>query len=421
MADRTGRFPFFKKIAKKLKSFPNSCRYVEREFFSVLVPANLQDIMSHPHDLPENTALDLESHFPFDDWELSGEFATKETPLFDGKIIARMPDLGSESLCHDAEDSKSQSFWRNIGSSIASMIQGTAYLPPVAGKHFLHRFTAIGCVVILCGIGILLLEREEQSNENTLDVSEMMSEIIKTPPREVASAGIAESAFVPVLQSEPVAVVIPAAPVEKVAAVPPPSVPPPKPTESVWDRSVSDSYSPWNIAPRSPESLHDEVASGEIPSAPTPPSETVAMVPMVDMSMPVSPYEQQWLAQANPPVNPPVDPFMQINNNAVHGMVPMHERQGNVPGTTYTQNYVQRPGPPPHLQNVPPTAVQGVHTQYSQYAPPTVQPNVPIPSGASTLPVPGGYYPHQQPNGTASSVPPPGEFYNAPPTHRRIY
>jgi len=379
--------------------------------------------MNNPYSLPNNTTLTSEGGFLFNDWELSERRTTEEMPPFDGKIIARMPDLGAEGLLKSIEKPKFPSFWERTYSSVLATFQGTISSSTATRQQFFHRFTTIGCVVLLCGVGILLLERGNKSAETAFDIGEFTmsdsAEATTTPPPFITGIGHSdnESAFAPIVppwsNDTPSDVAphsaIPVAPMESFAAVPNTAVDPPEPAGSVWERPVADSYSPWGIASRQPEIPQ----TGVIPS-------TVAMSPMLDMSsMPMSPYEQQLLAQSNLPVQPPVDPFMQVNNQVVPGMMPMQERMKNTSGVATTQNNVRRGvAPPLHPQYVPQSAVQDMHAPFSQQVPPPVPPNMPIPSAVSTLqPQGSGYYP-PPPN---TSVPggQPTDFYGTP--YRRVY
>jgi hypothetical protein len=140
---------------------------------------------------------------------------------------------------------------------------------------------------------------------------------------------------------------------------------------------------------------------------------------MTNLSLPVSPYEQQWLAQSNPPpMQAPVDPFMLANNDSVSGMMPMQNQWGNSQeGATQ-----QRVPPPPYPQYPPSSAMQGIPAQYPYQNGQVPPPTMPIPSGISTLPPQGGGYYQQHPNGAALSVPPnPDHYHNVPQPYRRVY
>jgi hypothetical protein len=350
--------------------------------------------MSDLHPSSDNTAQAASSGFLFHDWNLSDKGTTTEISQFDGKIIARMPDLGSECLSKNIEITKSSSFWNKMGASIASMIQGT----PATRQHFLRHCTAVGSVVLLCGMGFLLLERKSEPTEIVSDITENVSTSTEMPLIEsVVVVGESEK-FSPVMPpgdiiSPPV---IPGGPIDVSVAMPPP---------------VNDStYSPWGVAARQPESQIPESA---------PPPVAVAMAPMVDMSapMPVSPYEQQLYAQphahvppSNMPPNMPLDPFAQTNTGVTQGVAP-------------PQN-VQRPiSPPLHPQYVPQSAVQNVYGQPG-HPNPHVPPNTPIPSGVSTLPQQGGYPPPHHSSGVPLHAPrQSNDFYYAPPSssYRRVY
>jgi hypothetical protein len=363
--------------------------------------------MSDPHPSSGNTAQAVTRGFLFHDWDLSEKGTITEIPPFDGKIIARMPDLGSESLTKNIEGSKSPSFWEKIGGSLASMIQGNSAIR----QPFLHIGMVIGCVALLYGIGFFLLERESTPTENVPDIMESVAQSITNSvvsPMTESVAIVGDSGrFTPIMQpggiiSPPT---IPGAPIEGIATMPstmPPTVPPP---------ASNSTYSPWNVAARQPESaipeapILTETVSGQVA-----PYVAVAMAPMIDMSasMPVSPHEQQLYAQ--PPT--PVDPFVQRNTGVVPGRMPTHERPEHASGVMPAQNVQRSVSPPLYPQYVPPSAVQNMYGQPGHPNPHIVPPNTPIPSGVSTLSPQGGYPPHQ-----------PGDFYYAPPhsSYRRVY
>ena len=380
----------------------------------------LRVTMSHPHSLPDNATQGTENGFLFNDWTLPEKNSAENTNLFDGKIIARMPDLGAECLSKNTEKSGTRSYWGKIGSSIPSA--------SVVRLQLFHRITAFGCVVVLCGLGIVLLEQGDKTTENAPVIAEIVVENVKIPITEFGEIMVSA----PIVQPEPTEQtpdltfppVILVAPTENVAAAPVAAKGQPDQVPSVWNRPSSDSYSPWHVAQNQPAGPSIEVASAEPPPSPPPaqmvPSNTVAMAPMVNLSLPVSPYEQQWLAQSNPPpMQAPVDPFMQVNNYTGPNTVPMQNQWANAQVAAAHQNG-QRVPPPPYPQYGPPPAAQGMNIQNQQGQVPP--PNMPIPSGISTLPAQGGGYYQPHPGGAASAVQPnPGNYYNVPPTYRRVY
>ena len=384
--------------------------------------------MSDPHSLPNDLPPSAENGFLFSDWELPEKSLSEAAPQFDGKIIARMPDLGSESFAQNTEKSKFPSFGESIGLSIASMIQGNRSPSSLATRQrFLLRFISFGCIILLCGVGILFLEGENKpaGTENvvfTKLISEREKQTVDTkedsPLTPVLPSGSNGTLTIAEVSSKQT---ISDAPVESAAVTSPSGADSSGQARSAWNRPVADAYSPWNVAPRqsaNPPVTDAAAAENSPPSAS--PSVTVAMSPMIDMSMPISPYEQQLLAQANAPAQRPVAPFVQSSGYVVPGMMPMQERQEN-PASVATANTRQSASPQYYNpQYLPPGAVQGMHPQYGQYNPQAVPPNMPIPSGASTLPPQGqgGYY--QQPHG-AAAVMPAGDYHHAPPTYRRVY
>jgi len=401
--------------------------------------------MSDPHSLSGGTprAIGNGSHgtnFLFDDWNLSEEKSlTEETVLLDGKIIARMPDLGAERLIKNIERPKFFSFWGQAYSSVLSLIQRktseSTHCIVRTRQQFFQRVASFGGVILLCGVGILLLDQDKDEPSVDSIFSVNLRDLRNKPIAEnVASAESKESAFSPVLSPEiPDLASNVLVPVADVASVPSPVVTPPARAESVWSRPVADSYSPWSVASRQPANPSPPPSNfaTTLGTAPAVPQGAVAMTPMAPMapmsssSMPVSPHERQLLAQshlpANVPVNVPVRPPANTNvppynqppmSGMMPGMAPPPNVQQSLP-----QQYQQRA----NNANIPPSALHGQYGQYAPYAATPsgpMPPNVPIPSGASTLPAQNGFY--QQPPYGAGSLPrPSGDFYSAPPTYRR--
>ena len=433
---------FFQKNRQKSKTFPN-LKPINRIGVFLVPPLRYSPAaMNDSNPLPNHTTLAVEDGFLFNDWELPEKNPTEETPQFDGKIIARMPDLGADSFTQNVIKSKVPSYWERIGGSIATMIQGnaspSARSPHNTRRHFFLRFTTFGCVILLCGLGILFIENENQSDATDTHIADNGREISEPSATNVQAVVIKEDPFVSSRQQEsndfilgngstPLNQFPSVTSFDSAVAVPPPPIDHlPGQAENVWNRPAANEYSPWTVASRQPESPSTGVAVPPSP-VPTNPTAAVAMSPMINMSMPVSPYEQQLLAQANSaPIRPPVDPFVQPNNYVVPGMIAMHDRQENSQGVAarYPQNVRQPVSTPVQTQYLPPSAVQGVHAPYNnQYNPNAVPPNMPIPSGVSTLPQQGqgGYY---QPHGPAAAAVPysHGDFYSAPPsTYRKVY
>ena len=266
--------------------------------------------MSDPRPFPNDSPNTTESGFLFSDWELPEKSMSEPPSPFEGKIIARMPDLGSENFVQSIEKTKSLSYWEKFGWYIASMIQGNA--TPSARQRFFLRVATFGSVVLLCGIGILFLEEaNEQGTENAV-LTKNLSEIA-----EVTAIAQENPSVAPVLPAGANGSLtvfsanqtIPVASIENVVAVsPPPAANIPEQAESVWNRPAADAHSPWDVSPKQP---------ADPLSAPITQTAAVAMSPMIDMSLQMSPYEQQLLAQANASAPQPVDPFTQQSGYTV--------------------------------------------------------------------------------------------------------
>jgi len=439
----------------------------------------MRDPQSSPDvSFPDTTAYKAENGFLFSDWETPEKNPMTETPyagnLFDGKIIARMPDLGTEFVAAENifakctvstnEQSTVSLCTKKIGRTLstfstkiaANIKEKTArFLPgtPNGRQQYFIRLTAIGCVVLLCGIAVVFIERGNQS--------ENIAELTVADSGNVASSAANDpvvlfcetSSFVPIFMPEMANVVEVSSLDGNVAGntVPPPAAEVPTPGDSVWNRSVADSYSVWDTAARQarqPETAPADASTGAVP-----------MTSMVDMSMPVSPFEQQLLAQSNLPiqqqVQQPVDPFQQpgavqpMGHTALGTMPSQYEpplygqqqyvQPQYVQPQGQPQNHNPRPPTVPFVQPqyVPASAIEGMHPPFSQHNPQTAPmmsapavpapmasvpqamappPAAPIPSGVSTLPMhgapmqgQGGFYPQQQPH---------GHYYNPPPRYR---
>ena len=458
------------------------------------------------HILPENTAQTTGNGFLFNDWECAEDVpeinqANGCIPL-EGRIITRMPDLGSEPLTagipnQTGENAIACSYWTRLGQSLSAMIQGDSpqsARPQRSVQQLFHRLTAFGCVLLLCGLVVLFLERgnhtddsstaQIESDEAKAGIAETLvaakEDTIPFPPASFSmgqigmsaeshqalagssaghssgsSSGTSSGSVIPGTTIESFGSLGEAQPGFPNTAQSQPAPPTahsqvPEAVESAWNRPVADSYSPWDVAARQSE-VAQPIPNGFVPPpmGESPPVAAVAMSPMIDMSMPVSPYEQQIIAQstvpsyANPMATPSAsqmpDPFAQqqgfqphpasVGNVPIPGApmpgvpmpgVPMPNfgTQGVVPtqwpsmppqgqynemphhhlqGMPQGQHHVGRPASaPPQPQYMPPEAMQSMQNPHMQPQPQQgVSPNMPIPSAASTLHQQGGYYPQQ--------------------------
>ena len=377
--------------------------------------------MSDLHSRPDNGRSTSTSGFLFDDWDLIEKSPAEDVPPFDGKIIARMPDLGSNGIVANIKKPKSPSlglFWKRLRQSIASVVhrEMPEFVHSTLGtrQQFFHRVTAFGGALLLCGVGLLCLDyNKKETTEDTFNITGILSEnaesssaVAITPVRKE----LAPPVVLPESNNQPSDAGV-AIPVADFAAVQNSVASTAEQTDSfpAWNRPIVSSYSPFDVVPKQPEhSLPSPDVVAAVPP-PVPASMTVTMVPMTPISespthipttsmpptsMPVSPYERQLVAQSNSPVRPPVDPFIQTNRSPVPpGMMPMHERLENMVNAPSQDAQRSASVMPPY--HPPLVAVQGgipvsnsPQGQYSQYGP-----NVPIPSGVSTLPPQHGYYP----------------------------
>jgi len=402
--------------------------------------------MSDSRIFPENTKQAAGNGFLFSDWDVPSGEQGVETPQFDGKIIARMPDLGGDCVVSTINQSKTPSFWVKAVCAVSSIVQGKlTQVSRGTQPQFFSRLTAIGCAVLVCGIAIIYFNKGDNTTESAGSTAEAVQKehvvTVASPPNApvvVRESSGTQGGFMPIVsQGTPNNTFS----VVEVAATPPPVAPPvhpPAQSNSPWDRPVADSYSPWDVAPRQP--VHSEgssfaVASANNPSVPAAPATTVAMSPMtnnmsMNMSMAVSPHEQQLFASPpQPPVQLPVDPFIQSNHhhvpgNIVSGMMPMQGRQESTPGVAASNGARPPATAPVHPQYVPHSVMQSMgmqpHNQHQPHNPHhphgmMVPPNSPIPAGVSTLPVQGAPHPQQHPGMLPPGVSPqhPGSFHPA--------
>ena len=415
--------------------------------------------MNDPHSQSDISTPKTEGGFLFDDWNLPEEKGpTDNTTLFDGKIIARMPDLGSESIVKNVEKPKSHSFWGKMwtsGLSVMGNLRGITSANIRIWQRLFHRVTAFGVIVLLCGVGMLLINPStDQPTENAIDIAEIVMKNTK-PSATESVAVITGSSLSPVLPPEignglfgiVPSSAIPVAPVENVTAISPPSP---------WDRPAADSYASREVTPKPSVNPHHPTGVDAVGNAPMVLSEAVVMSPMTPITttsmpasaheMPVSPFELQLVAQSNSPEHLPVGAQMQPGYSvapvATQGMMPPYGQRVNMPGGAPQQNMRWNTSPPPQFP--PPVHgqmtsnhPQGQFGQQNQYVVPpgymlpqhqAVPQSTPIPSGVSTLSPQGGQYmqphgmpvPNVQPLGTPVQRPH-SDFYNAPPNYRRVY
>jgi hypothetical protein len=330
-------------------------------------------VMNDPHSQQDSSLSKTESGFLFDDWKTDENGSNDSATLFDGKIIARMPDLGSESIAKTVaktvEKPQFPSFWGELGTSVLSVFQGGTNGSASANprQQFFQRVTAIGAVVLLCGFGILFIG---SGDDEAIDYSINVVGTAKPSTTEAGSffnhpgvkdSGLKDSGLF-ARQPEPTNDLfggnthsaIPVAPVESVVAVSPQV----SPQVSPWDRPAANSFSPQTDPqpnqPGNPFQPIDLAHAHHVSHAPPIPPNTVAMSPMTPIgtpstaavpsgtvvmpsgttampfgtaTMPVSPHEISvsphealpLVAQSNHPTVPP-------------GMMPMQGRQENMPG-----------------------------------------------------------------------------------------
>ena len=394
--------------------------------------------MSNPHSLPDNGTQATESGLLINDWNLTEKNLPEDAAPFDGKIIARMPDLSSNGFAKNTTKRNPPSlgnWWNHIRLSLAPFMQERTHGtdPSFMGTRlqFFQRVSTFGGVLLLCGIGLLFLDQnDKEPTKDSHTIVNILSDHTEAPAKKTTTLAQNESTLpssVTLLESNNLAsdsnVAIPVADFAAVQNSVANSAEHAEPI-AVWNRPVSNTYSPWDVAPKQPESSPPSpgVVAAVPPSAPLPAA--VAMAPMLQMSappmtapsisMPVSAYERQLVAQANPPTCPPVDPFIQTQTNNAQvppGMMPMHERLENMMNAP-PQNAQRSASATPPYQPLA-TGQNNQRSSYSvppnYYAPPS---NTPIPSGVSTLPSQNGYYPQNSP----------GNFYpDVPPAYHRVY
>lgn len=399
--------------------------------------------MSDPYTLSDNGTQAMANDFLFDDWDMTDKSPTDSLPPFDGKIIARMPDFGSNGFAKNIEKPrKLPPLWNRAYRTCLSFVPGAQRKAPDRSlmgtrQQFFQRVTAFGGALLLGGIILLLLDQNSKKPEpfNIVNILPVNQETVVTqtdilaqdaPPTVPPPKGSNVPSPPPASTAALVA--------DKVAAAQKPVAGSPEQAEEVWNRR--DSASPWDVAPKQPK---DSPPSSNPPSSNNvagvaPPPATVAMTPMTPMtpttpmpaSMPVSPFERQLVAQAPPPERPPVDPFIQASQPQVQpGMMPMHERlESMINAHPQEAHRSASAASPYHLPpyaaaqgggGVPASPPQGSYGQHGPVPRNAAAPssNMPIPSGVSALSPqpPQGYY---QQN-------PAGNFHPNPQPYHRVY
>ena len=454
--------------------------------FSVLFPKNSLAIMNDAHPLLNNAAPKMPNGDFCDDWGLSKEKSSTESAcLFDGKIIARMPDLGSGSIAKNIKKPVISSFWGQACASVLSVFRRQPPSSSGTGQRFFRRLTTFGGIVILCGIGILLIGKDKGTSvENAVDVGEISvdntevcatesvvtvakptakpaekpaTETAATPPAKPAEKPATETAATPPAKpvekpaTEPAekptssvaaAPVVPVASAESVAA----AVGPPKPV-SPWDRPAVDAFASLDTVPKQPESPPPPInmaaiapatdATSAVAITQVIPADAVPLTPMSQIngvSMPISPYEM-------PPISPLELQRVAQSNTALHpsGGAYAQPNYYTVPPAVASQQNMLMQAPaqqqlphPVQGQGAPVNNSSGQFRQQSQYAVPpgymlpnnqVIPQSTPIPSGASTLSAQGGP-PIQSlgmPMQNMQPQNPTSDFYNVSPAYRRVY
>ena len=403
--------------------------------------------MSNLQFLPDNDTQTSANSLP-NDWNLPTEKSpTEETTHFDGKIIARMPDLGSNNFAKNIKTS-TLPIWNRLYLHTLPIMQQKI---PESVRSFVRtrqqlfqHMTTFGAVLLLCGMSLLFLNHTEKEPTNdSVAAVDPLPENTETSAIAVVAPAKQESAFAPISlpESNNSSSTGSTIPVADFAAVQNSVASSSEQADLLGNRSTTQPYSPWDVK----QSENSPASSDAVAAVPPPSPPPVAMAPMTPipvspipspMSMPVSPYEQQLGGRTSPPVRPPIDPFVQANNpNVPPGMMPMHERLeymvNTSPQDAPRSASAVSPYPPPFVAvqggapvNLPHNQYSSPYGQHGQYVPHAVQPNyapqsnVPIPSGVSTLPQQQGYY--LQPHGATAVPHPVGNFY-APPAYHRVY
>jgi len=398
--------------------------------------------------------------FLFDDWNLPEEESSigNVPPPFDGKIIARMPDLGSEGIAPKNAKSEFTASWEQVSSSVFSIFPWKSYANMGTGQRLFRRIIDCGIIVLLCGIGIHFIGYD--TDKPTAVVAEPAAKQAAVKPvadaKPAAETATKSATEKPVADAKPneepaaklavadaASLTVPVAPVENLVAASSPK------QTSPWDRPAVDSQTIQDAVPTQPESTAPNGNAVAVDATSTVLSETVAMAPMTPIAgasmavspyeMAVSPFELQMVPQSNvlPSGGTPIQPH---HPTVPPGMMAMHGRQENMPGiapqqtppwqTPAPQQYL----PPGHGQAAPINKPQGQfgqqpgyympqgqagqqqgqfaqqHNQFAQQGgqqyvvPPgymaqhqAAPQNMPIPSGVSTLPPQNGQY--MYPNG----------------------
>ncbi|GHT41645.1 hypothetical protein FACS189443_3700 [Planctomycetales bacterium] len=457
---------------------------------------NKIEVPQETTDIPENkptTPTDT-----FEEWNLQDGDGTEQEhfAVLDGKIIARMPDLGnalsvktSADSLRETSDTESDepSAWELLKKAIAVALKrrqktNTAVVRPNANtehtvsgakvsRHlFFSRVMAVGLVVLICGAGILFLDKRDGVKKDSL-VDNVLNETLKQAapaptgseikPKVAAAPVVVPTASKPVTNEKPVAAQAsvaqqkPADPNKNVAvaSVNPVSASQPAENKPAGEQQVAAnisenknievittaSSSPWDRSPVNPY------------EAPTQ-ANTVVMQPI---QSPANGYQQQQevgfgnsastlgamipthgrlenavavASTTTPPQGQPQQTYPPVYQAPpVYNNYPAPQSYDAPQGYSASQN--NYPAPSSYPQTANPTPVQQPNNwqpnQTSQTSQPpvsagyyqnqTVQPfGTPIPSGQSNLPADGNVAPAQQQQQ-------PYPYYHDVPTYRKVY
>ncbi|MDR3181559.1 MAG: hypothetical protein LBT89_01340, partial [Planctomycetaceae bacterium] len=284
----------------------------------------------------------------FEEWNIQDERVSGSHTVLDGKIIARMPDLGAvpvtaigvtvKQSAADEEPGAAELFYRAF--AVALRGKRSKSTPSESNKNLFRRVSAVGIVVLMIGAGILFLDK----NASDKDV------LPETAVSEKSNDGVVGDGYPVVVPPYSVHSVAPhSGTAEQQAALQPPSdVPaagtnaPNHPAKNPWERTG-------NPVDGVTAAAASAVSAAGVDMYPIPSQDNTAMNnPAVQGANVDNSFAQQNYPPSYQPSYPPNAGQTQI------AAYPAPNQQGNYTGATVAAaGYSQTSAAVPNDYNVP--------------------------------------------------------------------
>ncbi|MDR3234836.1 MAG: hypothetical protein LBT46_14450 [Planctomycetaceae bacterium] len=251
----------------------------------------------------------------FEEWNFQDENVSGNHTVLDGKIIARMPDLGAAPSISQINDDDEPSVAELFRKAFAAALRGKKKKIPAASERQLYRrLSAAGIAVLICGAGLLFLEKSESAK----DVSASTAAI------EESSVLAAETAVAAKTASEVPVIVAPDADVFASAGAAGTNYPPKNPFERI---SAADD-SAKGTAAIIPSTVPNTDSAG-VPMYSIPSQDNIAASNIAANNTAAPAVYPAANYQANYPVN-------SVNTgNAATAYYPAQDRLNNHPASAY--------------------------------------------------------------------------------------